>query len=135
MNQITYLDQSVSLLEPNETLIENFLRLNNDATQFESYHALAAFMFRNKDAEKKVCELSGGEKIRAGLAVTLMSKTPPQLLMLDEPTNHLDLRSIQAIEHILLQYQGALLVVSHDMHFLDRININRIITLEGINHG
>ena len=133
VNRVVYLDQTVSLLQPGETLIENFLRLNTDAKQFDAYHALAAFMFRNKDAEKMACELSGGEKIRAGLAATLMSKTPPQLLILDEPTNHLDLHSIQAIENILQQYQGALIVVSHDENFIKNIKIGRSIELNGAN--
>lgn len=129
VKQVIYLDQTVSLLKPDETLIENFINLNPNATQFDAYHALAAFMFRNTEAKKKISMLSGGEKIRAGLAATLMSKTPPQLLILDEPTNHLDLRSIQAIEDILLQFQGALIVVSHDENFIKNIKIDRSINL------
>ena len=128
-----YLDQSVSILKPNETLIENFMRIHPDANSFDAHHALAAFLFRNKDAEKTVSQLSGGEKIRAGLAITLMSKTPPQLLMLDEPTNHLDLRAISAIETILLQYEGALFVISHDKRFLETIHIEKIIHLSSLN--
>lgn len=133
VKRVVYLDQTVSLLQSDETLLENFFHLNSDAKQFDAYHALAAFMFRNKDAEKKVCELSGGEKIRAGLAITLMSKTPPQLLILDEPTNHLDLSAIQAIEDILQQYQGALIIVSHDENFIKNIEIDRSIELSVTN--
>ena len=69
-------------------------------------------------AEKLVKELSGGEQLRALLACILMSAQAPQLLILDEPTNHLDLDSIAVMEAALKQYQGALLVISHDNDFL-----------------
>ena len=58
-----------------------------------------------------------------------MSACPPQLLILDEPTNHLDLESIEVIEEALIQYQGAILAVSHDEAFLESINIERSIDL------
>jgi ATPase subunit of ABC transporter with duplicated ATPase domains len=71
--------------------------------------------------------LSGGEKLRAALACTLFGDEPPQLLMLDEPTNHLDLESVEAIEAALSEYDGALLVASHDADFLDALEIERLI--------
>lgn len=74
-------------------------------------------------------QLSGGEKMRAGLAISLSSKKPPQLIILDEPTNHLDLKSIEAIESILRDYQGAILAVSHDEIFLENIRITRTIEM------
>lgn len=129
VDHIAYLDQSVSFLNHELPLIENFLLLNSDAKTFDAYTLLARFQFRNKYAEKKVCELSGGEKMRAGLAINLSSKTPPQLIILDEPTNHLDLRSIEAIESILSEYQGAILAVSHDEAFLSNIGITRTIEM------
>ena len=85
--------------------------------------------FRNTDAEKKVIHLSGGERIRAGLAISLLSNIPPQLIILDEPTNHLDLRSIKAIEAVLSAYQGAMIVISHDNNFLNNIRITRRVCL------
>ena len=127
--RIAYLDQKICFLESDLTLVENFLKLNPDSKTFDAYSALAAFKFRNKEAEKKVSCLSGGERMRAGLAITLMSTCPPQLLILDEPTNHLDLESIEAIEEALVQYQGAILAVSHDEAFLENINIERSIDL------
>jgi ATPase subunit of ABC transporter with duplicated ATPase domains len=72
--------------------------------------------------------LSGGEKTKIGLAQVLLSE--PDLLLLDEPTNHLDLMAIEWLEDFLSQYRGAVLVVSHDRYFLDRV-VNRIIDLEG----
>lgn len=126
---IAYLDQAVSFLDPGLSIVDNFLKLNPDAQPFDAYSALASFKFRNKDAEKCVGQLSGGERMRAGLAVSLMSSPPPQLIILDEPTNHLDLDAIEAIENALKLYQGAILAVSHDETFLNNIAINQTITL------
>ena len=112
-------------------MVENFLQHNPQAKIFDAYSALAEFQFRNKDAEKKISDLSGGEKIRAGLAINLMSSEPPQLIILDEPTNYLDLRSIDAIESILKSYQGAMLVVSHDEAFIKNIGITRSVRMQG----
>jgi ATPase subunit of ABC transporter with duplicated ATPase domains len=129
IEQVAYLDQELSFLDRNLTLVDNFLKLNPDAKNFDAHEALARFQFRNGDAQKKVGDLSGGERIRAALAICLMSQHPPQLIILDEPTNHLDMRSIEAIENILAQYQGAIIAVSHDDRFLKNIHIDRQIDL------
>jgi ATPase subunit of ABC transporter with duplicated ATPase domains len=121
------LDQRASLLAANETLLDNFLRLNPKADVNTAFGALAKFLFRNQAALKRAGELSGGEKLRAALASTLFGDEPPQLLMLDEPTNHLDLASLEAIESALKAYDGALLVASHDEAFLCALGIGRSI--------
>ena len=72
--------------------------------------------------------------MRAGLAISLMSKHPPQLIILDEPTNHLDLSAIEAIENMLKLYQGAIFSVSHDEQFLKNIGIKKTISLEEYNN-
>lgn len=126
---IRVLDQQCKFLNPALNLINNFQEINPRATQQEAYAALASMQFRNVHAEKKICDLSGGERIRAGLAISLLSKTPPQLIILDEPTNHLDLRSIKAIEEALINYQGAMIVISHDKTFMNNIHINREVSL------
>lgn len=125
--RVSYLDQNTSMLDSNESVLNNFLRLNPDANTYEAHHCLAQFLFKNTTALTRVRELSGGEKLRALLACVLMSKQPPQLLILDEPTNHLDLQSIQSIESALQNYQGAMIVISHDQNFLENIHIERII--------
>jgi ATPase subunit of ABC transporter with duplicated ATPase domains len=94
-------------------------------TEFECRHRLAQFLFRNKSAESAVSSLSDGERIRALLAAMLMGANPPELIILDEPTNHLDIDSITILEQAFQNYQGALLVISHDDDFLQNININR----------
>ncbi|WP_176460915.1 ATP-binding cassette domain-containing protein [Janthinobacterium sp. PC23-8] len=68
--------------------------------------------------------LSGGERMKVALAAELYAQTPPQLLLLDEPDNHLDLASLQAMERMLAQYRGALLVVSHDEAFLQQLRLD-----------
>jgi ATPase subunit of ABC transporter with duplicated ATPase domains len=122
---MTYLDQTVSFLNANLSVVDNFLTLNPQATPFEAYSALATFKFRNTDAEKHVDHLSGGEKMRVGLAISLMASQPPQLIILDEPTNHLDLNTIESIEAALKLYKGAILAISHDEAFLRNIGITR----------
>ncbi len=124
---VRYLDQNASMLAPNSTILENFLCLNPDAKENDAYRSLAQFLFRNVAAQKLVRELSGGEKLRAFLACVLLSKHPPQLLILDEPTNHLDLHSIRSIESALSNYQGAMIVISHDPVFLNSIGITKVI--------
>ena len=121
------LDQGVAILDPATTILENFRRLNPDASINHAHAMLARFLFRNTEALKPVAVLSGGEMLRAGLACVLGGRRPPSLLILDEPTNHLDLDSIAAVESALRGFDGALLVASHDEDFLEAIG-NRTAT-------
>ena len=123
------LDQQVALLDPALSIRENYLRLNPADSENACRAALARFMFRADAALKPVDRLSGGEILRAGLAATIGSSQPPELLILDEPTNHLDIHAIAAIEAGLRAYDGALLVVSHDRAFLEAIGIERELAL------
>jgi ATPase subunit of ABC transporter with duplicated ATPase domains len=123
------LDQSLSLLEPAATIRDNYLRLNPGDDENSCRAALARLKFRADAALQQVSTLSGGEMIRAALAVTIGSGAPPELLILDEPTNHLDLDAIAAVEAGLVGYDGALLVVSHDRDFVAAIGITREIEL------
>lgn len=129
LTSLAMLDQRVSLLNPTQSIRENFLRLNPQASENACRAALARFMFRSDAALQHVATLSGGQRLRAGLACVLGGPTPPPLLILDEPTNHLDLDSIAAVEQGLQAYDGALLVVSHDKNFLQALRIDRRVEL------
>jgi ATPase subunit of ABC transporter with duplicated ATPase domains len=73
--------------------------------------------------------LSGGERLKVGLLCAIHSDPSPQLLILDEPTNHLDLESVESVEKLLNAYSGAMIVVSHDAYFLERVGVTRRIRL------
>ena len=81
--------------------------------------------FRGAAGAQNVARLSGGERMQAALALACAGAAPPELLILDEPTNHLDLQALEAVESGVADYPGALLVVSHDAVFLERIGITR----------
>jgi len=84
---------------------------------------------RSTSAEPRADSLSGGEGLRAALACVFAADPAPEVLIRDEPTNHLDIDSIEALETAPCAYDGALLVVSHDAGFLDRIGLGTRITL------
>lgn len=123
------LDQRAAILERDASVLENFRRLNPAADDNAARAALARMMFRADAALQPVCELSGGQMLRAALACIIGGPQPPQLLVLDEPTNHLDLESIAAMEIGLRAYDGALLIVSHDRAFLEAVGVTRTLTL------
>jgi len=123
--RVVLLDQHVSLLDAEASILDNFRRLNPQLEVNDAFAACARFAFRNRDALRLVGTLSGGERMRAGLACMLAGATPPWLLALDEPTNHLDIASVELLEQALRGFDGALLVVSHDAAFLEGLAITR----------
>ena len=121
------LDQTLSLLDRGQTLAQNMRAHNPALTENAARAALARFAFRNREADRLVGELSGGETLRAGLACVMGAAPVPQLLMLDEPTNHVDIAGLEVIEQGLRGFDGALLVVSHDAPFLAALNIDQTV--------
>jgi len=105
-------------------LMDEFDQLGGNTFRSEVNGVLKGLGFGEEEFDKKVSELSGGQRTRVFLGRLLVMK--PDLLMLDEPTNHLDINSIAWLENYLLNYKGAVLIVSHDRYFLDRV-VSRII--------
>jgi ATPase subunit of ABC transporter with duplicated ATPase domains len=128
-NRVAMLDQHVGLLDPASSILDNLRRLNPDLSDNEARAALARFAFRNIAALQIAGTLSGGERLRAGLACVFARREPPLLLLLDEPTNHLDLTSIEELETALAGFDGAVMAVSHDARFLQAIGVERQIRL------
>jgi len=118
-----YVDQSRDALDPKRTVWEaisggsDTITLGGRTVQSRSY--VASFNFRGTDQQKRVSELSGGERNRLHLATML--KSGANLLLLDEPTNDLDVDTLRALEDALLDFAGCAVVISHDRWFLDRI--------------
>lgn len=129
-NSAVYIDQDYSL-------IDNSLNVYEQAQQFNSgiLHEhdikirLNRFLFGKNDWNKQCVNLSGGEKMRLMLCCLTISNQAPDIIILDEPTNNLDTQNIEILTAAINEYQGTLLVVSHDSYFLEQINIEKIITL------
>jgi ATP-binding cassette subfamily F protein 3 len=107
-------------------VIDTMFEAVPDWTQTQVRSLLGSFCFSNDAVFKEVGKLSGGEKARLALALMLLQ--PCNLVVLDEPTNHLDIPAKQMLEDALIEYEGAVLVVSHDRYFISRV-ANRIVEI------
>lgn len=126
--KVAYLNQDLSLLNPNKSVVENIS--NYADILLHDAHVIAAnFGFRGDTSKKKVGVLSGGELLKATLAAVIGSKNQPDLLILDEPTNNLDIKSTLILEGALNQYSGAILIVSHDEMFINNLHIDRFVNM------
>jgi len=128
VKRFAYLDQNFTILDKEKDILENIKQISK-INESLARDWLAKFMFKSDNIFKKVKVLSGGERMRAALACILAGEEPPQLLILDEPTNNLDLNSIEQIESVLLNFEGALIVVSHDKKFLENIGVDENLML------
>jgi ATP-binding cassette subfamily F protein 3 len=122
-----YAQHQVEVLDSDKTILEEVTVTTADIYRSEVRNILGIFHFSGNDVEKKIAVLSGGEKARACLAKILLS--PVNFLIMDEPTNHLDLVSKEALEKALSEYDGSLLIISHDRYFLDKL-VNQVIELK-----
>ena len=109
----------VEMLDARHTVLESVQDMENPPGEQVARTVLGSFLFRGDDVFKPVAVLSGGEKTRLALVKLLLN--PPNLLLMDEPTTHLDVGSIDALIGALKQYEGTLIFISHDVHFIKAI--------------
>lgn len=114
----------VDVLNPEHTVLEEAVDCPQALTEERARTVLGSFLFRGDDVFKRVSVLSGGEKSRLALVKLLLD--PPNLLLMDEPTTHLDMASIDALIAALKQYEGTLIFISHDVHFIRQISEHTI---------
>ena len=121
-------------IESNPGLLDKYDRLQNQVLTHKDYHykskidsVLYGLDFDKEVFDKKISTFSGGEKTRLSMAKLLLSE--PDLLILDEPTNHLDMENVSWLENYLSSYNGAIVIVSHDRYFIDKV-VNAVYNLE-----
>ena len=117
--KIGYFDQNIDRLDSDKTVLDEVWDMYRYLTETEIRSALAMFLFCGEDVFKKVSLLSGGERAKISLLKIMLSK--PNFLILDEPTNHLDITSREVLENALLDFDGTMLVVSHDRYFINKL--------------
>ena len=116
---IGYFDQEQKSLKLSNTIFEEISQTYPMMTNFEIRSYLAKFMFYGDDVDREIAELSGGERARISLLKLMISDT--NFILMDEPTNHLDIDSKEILEDAILDYEGTMLIISHDRYFLNKI--------------
>jgi len=125
--EVGYFDQDLGGLQPHNTVLEEVLQIA-DLTPAEARGFLARFLFKGDDVFKKVSVLSGGERNRLILAKLMLQR--PNVLVLDEPTNHLDIDSREALDEALKDFEGTIVISSHDRYLLNSV-VTRIVEVKG----
>ena len=123
-NKSVYIDQDYSLINNQQTVYEQAQQYNKTGLQeHEIKIRLNRFLFSKDDWDKPGNALSGGERMRLLLCCFTIGNQAPDIIMLDEPTNNLDMQNIEILTAAINAYTGTLLVVSHDLHFLEDVNV------------
>jgi ATPase subunit of ABC transporter with duplicated ATPase domains len=128
-DRVGYLPQRLDSLDDARSALDNVRDVAPSATPGDVRNQLARLLLRGAAVDRPVATLSGGERFRVSLARLLLADPPAQLLVLDEPTNNLDLASVGQLVEALETYRGALLVVSHDDAFLERLGVDTLVEL------
>lgn len=129
-NKIIYIDQDYSLVKTDLNVYEQAQTFNNSGLEeHEIKMRLNRFLFSQNYWDKSCETLSGGEKMRLMLCCLTIDNESPEIIILDEPTNNLDIQNIEILTSAINQFEGTIIVVSHDNYFLEQINCNKIITL------
>jgi ATPase subunit of ABC transporter with duplicated ATPase domains len=127
---VGYLPQRLDGLDDDASAMVNVQSVAPGTPPSTIRNQLARLLLRGDSVDRPVRTLSGGERFRVALARLLLSEPPAQLLVLDEPTNNLDIASVERLAEALDAYRGALLIVSHDVAFLERIGVATVIEVD-----
>ncbi len=127
---VGHLPQRLDGLDEDASAIANVQEVAPATPAGTIRNQLARLLLRGDSVDRPVRTLSGGERFRVALAKLLLAEPPAQLLILDEPTNNLDIASVEQLAQALDAYRGALLVVSHDFAFLERIGVDTVLELD-----
>ncbi len=127
--KVGYFDQTSTQSFSTFTVLEDFQNEFPMLSNTQARSALGAFMLTGDDVFKRICDLSGGEKVRLALCKILRKK--PNILILDEPTNHMDIIGKETLERLLSNYTGTVITVSHDRYFINRVCSRLIVFADG----
>ena len=127
---VGFLPQRLDGLDDDASAIQNVQSVAPNTPAGTVRNQLARLLLRGDSVDRPVRTLSGGERFRVSLARLLLADPPAQLLIMDEPTNNLDITSVEQLAEALDEYRGALLIVSHDFAFLERIGVEIILELD-----
>ncbi|WP_050949921.1 ABC-F family ATP-binding cassette domain-containing protein [Gordonia effusa] len=124
-----FVPQLITFDDEDRSIAQAMADAHPELTPMELHSALARMLFRGERSKQQLSTLSGGERLRVALAIGLAGTMPAELLIVDEPTNNLDIETVEQLATALSDWTGALLLVSHDENFVERVGITRTVTV------